>query len=283
MIEFTGVTKKLDGFTLKDISLKLPKGYIMGLVGPNGAGKTTLLHLLLGLYRPNEGEITVFGKSYDGGEREIKNDIGYVLAEELFCGEMTLLENAAMYGKYYENYEESLFTSYCERFQLDTGKKLKKQSKGQQLKFQFAFALAHQPKLLVLDEPTANFDPKFREEFRHILTDFVKDGEKSVLLATHLTKDLDRMADYIAFLHKGQLIFSMDREMLCEKYRLVGGEDYKIRLLHKEKVIFAEKGEFGTKALVKHSKWNEYDRQLTVTIPTIEELMYYIIKGGGHA
>ena len=184
-----------------------------------------------------------------------------------------------MYGKYYEKYETDIFLQYCKRLQLEEAKKYKQLSKGEKLKFQFAFALAHQPKLLILDEPTANFDPEFRKEFLSILTEFVSDGEKSVLLATHITEDLDRIADYVTFLHKGEVKFSMDRKTLEQSYRLVSGEDYKINLINKERIIFKEKGKYGSKALVMHRRFSNYSDGVQVEIPGIEDIMYYMLKG----
>lgn len=252
----------------------------MGLIGQNGAGKSTILKILLGLYAPDSGEMSLFGTTYQENEKYIKNNIGYVLTEDgLFFGEMTLLENVRLYGKYYENHSESLFRSYAADFGLKENTKVKKLSKGEYLKFQFAFALSHQPKLLLLDEPTANFDPDFRRKFLHIITDYMKDGKKSVILATHLTGDLDKIADYITFVDTGSLLFSMDRESLNKHFRMVAGEEYKVNLLPKENIIYKETGEYGTKALVKHGRWSQYGDALTVTYPTIEELMYFMLKG----
>lgn len=273
------VEKKLGNFHLTDISFQLPKGYIMGLIGPNGAGKTSLLYMMLGLYALDEGKITVNGLDTAKQEAAAKEQIGFVLTEELFCSQMSLKENANMYGKYYSEYEEELFLKYCSRFSLDFHKKLKKHSKGEKLKFQFAFALSHHPKLLILDEPTANFDPAFRDSFFKILTDFVRDGEHSVILATHLTKDLDRIADYVTFLNGGRLEFSMDKEKMADSYRLISGEDYKINLLPKEEMVYKEKGKYASKALVRKSKWSVYDKELQVDIPTIEDIMYFTLKG----
>ena len=253
MLEIQGLEKKLEGFTLQDVNIKLPKGYIMGLIGENGAGKTTLLNLILGLYKPTKGQIIIDGMTYENQEKEIRNLLGYVLVDDVFSGEMKLIDQADMYGKYYENYDRTLFLDYCKRFELEEKKKYKKLSKGEKLKFQFAFALAHKPKLLILDEPTANFDPEFREEFLKIITEFVADGENSVLLATHMTEELDRIADYVTFLHKGKVKFSVDRSELEKKYRLVSGEDYKINLIKKERVIHKEKGKYATTALVEHT------------------------------
>lgn len=280
MVQLTDIKKKLGHFFLEDITFTLPEGYIMGLIGQNGAGKSTILKILLGLYAPDSGEMSLFGTTYQENEKYIKNNIGYVLTEDgLFFGEMTLLENVRLYGKYYENHSESLFRSYAADFGLKENTKVKKLSKGEYLKFQFAFALSHQPKLLLLDEPTANFDPDFRRKFLHIITDYMKDGKKSVILATHLTGDLDKIADYITFVDAGSLLFSMDRESLNKHFRMVAGEEYKVNLLPKENIIYKETGEYGTKALVKHGRWSQYGDALTVTYPTIEELMYFMLKG----
>lgn len=279
IIEVKEVSKRLGSFTLNNITLELPKGYICGLIGPNGAGKTTLLHLILGLYRPEGGSILIDGMSYNDRETQIHDRIGTVLLEDLFDGALTLRQNGDEYGRYYSSYNAQVLEQYLERFGLESGRLFKKLSKGEKLKFQFAFALSHNAKLLVLDEPTGNFDVSFREEFFKILKEFIADGERSVLLSTHLTEDLDRMADYICYLEKGKVIFSGDIEELHDTYRMVAGEDYKVKLLRKEDIIYMEKGKYGTKALVKYRPRCPYD-SLTVTIPTIEELMYFITKRG---
>ena len=280
MVKVENVTKKFEefSFSLKDISFTVPKGYICGLIGENGAGKSTLLNMILGLYQPNKGEIYVNGSNVVINEKITKDQIGYVLAEELFDSHLTLMRNADTYGKYYSKYDAKLFKEYCERFELDVKCKLKNLSKGQKLKFQFAFALAHKPLLLVLDEPTANFDPKFRKEFFDILVDFISDGEHSVILATHLTSDLEVIGDYITFLHKGRLVFSEDREKLLSSYRLLQGPAYKGNLLNKDRVIHIEKKDNVMTALVRYSKFEEYDKELMVSIPTIEEIMYHYVK-----
>lgn len=282
MIKIEGVSKKLGVFSMRDVSFTVPPGYICGLIGENGAGKTTLLRLLLGLYQPDAGKIEIAGHDIRLEEAAAKNDIGYVLSEELFDRNLTLLENADLYGRYYDRYDREKFLSYCGRFELDAKKKLKKHSKGEKLKFQFAFALAHAPKVLLLDEPTSGFDPEFRREFLKILTEYISDGEHSVLLATHLTSDLERFGDYITFLHQGKIVFSMDRETLENSFRLVSGEDYKLNLLQKDKVIYKEKGVYGSKALVRHGRLSVYDREVSAETPTIEDIMYFMMKGENH-
>ncbi|MGN0142222.1 MAG: ABC transporter ATP-binding protein [Roseburia sp.] len=280
MLQLEHISKKIGNFHLEDISLELPPGYIMGLIGPNGAGKTTLLHLILGLYRPGEGTLRIAGREYEEAEQEIREMTGSVLLDELFVPGFSLKENATLYGKYYKKYSYSILEDYLHRFGLNPRSLYRRLSRGEKLKFQFAFALSHAPKLLVLDEPTGNFDPDFREEFWEILKNFIADGEKSVILSTHLTEDLDRMADYITYLDKGKLLVSTDIESLRDSYRLVTGETYKIRLLPAESMVYMEEGSYGTRALVRHHRRYKYDAALTVTQPTIEELMYFQTKGG---
>lgn len=280
MLHVENVSKRLQQFWLQDITFSLPKGYIMGLVGPNGSGKTTLLYVLLGLFQAEQGHFNVNGYGEEQ-ENEYKNNIGFVLNEDIFLPGISLLKNADYFGNFYSGYRRERFQELCNRFQLQPEKKLKKFSKGEKLKFQFAFALSHDPKLLLLDEPTANFDPEFREEFISIITRFVSDGEHSVLMATHLTDELDQIADYITFLYQGKLLFSKDKESMYNSYRLVSGEDYKINLIKKEKLIYKEKGTYASKALVYHTKRSQYDRELSVEIPSIEDIMYFLLKGKG--
>ncbi len=278
MIKIKGVSKKLESFELKNVNIELPEGYIMGLIGPNGSGKTTLINLILGLYKAEKGEISVFEKNYEEDEKAIHEEIGYVLQERLFEGHLTLEENGNHYGKYYKKYKTERFLELLKQFSLDSKQRYKKLSKGQELKFQFAFAMSHEPKLLILDEPTGNFDPDFRKQFLNMLKDFIADGKHSVLLATHITDDLDRMADYITYLENGKQLFSMDIESIHDTYRLVTGEAYKLRLLPKEDVIYMEEGVYTAKALIKYYARRPYDKKITLTIPTTEEIMYFITK-----
>ncbi len=278
MIESREVSKKLGKFILKNSSFTLPDGYICGLAGPNGAGKTTLLHLLLGLYQPDAGSIQVDGMSYEDKEKQIHDRTGVVLTEELFEPALTCMQNSAYYGRYFSHYSREQMAHYLTLFHLDHHAKFGRLSKGEKLKCQFAFALSHDAKLLILDEPTANFDPHFREQFFHLLQEFIADGKKSVILATHLTEDLDRIADYLVYLEQGSQIFAGDMESFRESYRIVAGEAYQIKLLPKEKILCMEEKSYGARALVAHSRLNRYAPALSVTYPTIEEFMYFYSK-----
>lgn len=274
MIEVKDVSKKLGSFKLKNISFQLPKGYIMGLIGPNGAGKTSLLKLLLGLYRADDGEIIIDGMNYEQQERQIKEEIGFVLQSVEFFEYRSIRENAKVLGAHYENYEKAEFDRYCEEFELNQEAKAEKLSRGERMKFQFAFALAHHPKLLIFDEATGSFDPEFRAKMQKHMTDFVSDGEHSILFSSHVCEEMERIADYITMLQNGELVFSMDRETLLDSYRVITGEPYKLRLLRPERVIWKQENEFGARALVTHSQGSQYDREVTVTRPAVEDILY---------
>ncbi len=278
LLELKDVSKRLGKFHIKNISMELPEGYILGLIGPNGSGKTSLIHLILGLYRPSQGDIAIDDKNYTDDEMAIRNMIGTVLLDEMFDDGVSLLSNGIRYGRYYEDFNQDVMEAYLERFNLDKKRKYNKLSKGEKLKFQFAFALSHDARLLILDEPTGNFDPEFRKEFFQVIKEFIADGTRSVIISTHLTDDLDKVADYILYIENGDTIFSGDIEKLRDSYRLVTGENYKINLIDKERIIHKEVGNYGTRALVTHRPRYTYDKEVTVTVPTLEELMYFVTK-----
>jgi len=265
---------------MKDIDFQLPDGYIMGLVGANGSGKTTLLKMLLGLFTPDSGSIRIDGQEYDSAEHSIREDIGYVLQEELFDSSLSAWENVDYYGHYYKKYDKELCRKYMEEFELEGSRRYKVFSKGEKLKLQLAFALAHQPKYLIMDEPAGNFDPDFAEIFYRRLVEFVSDGKHSVLLSSHQTEGLEHMVDYVTFLQNGKLIFSENIEELHKRYKMVSGESYKIKLIPKERIIYMEENAYGARALALNSRIHPFDRELLVEDATIEELMYFITKGG---
>lgn len=278
MIKLDKIRKHIGNFVLRNITLEIPEGYIIGLIGANGCGKTSLLHVLMGLYKPDAGVMELMGMSYPANEAALHDQIGVVFQERLYEDYMTLQENAAYYGRFYSNYDEAYLLELLKKYELDPKRKYKCLSKGEELKFQFAVALAHHPKLLLLDEPTGNFDPEFRDEFLKSLKEFIADGEHTIILATHLTDDLDKMADYLIYMEEGSILTAMDIEELRSKYRIVAGEDYRIKLLSEQRIIHMEKGEFATKALIKHRQIDDYDETYTVSVPTIEEFMYYVTK-----
>ena len=276
MIDCNNVSKRFTSFSLKNITFNLPAGYICGLIGENGSGKTTLINILSGLYS-YDGEVRISGRDYCNHEYDIKQDIGVVVHGDIFEAKESLISNANYFGRFYKKYSENLLENYLERFNLNDKKKYKELSKGEKLKFALAFALAHEPRLLLLDEPGANFDIEFRKEFNSLLREFIIDGTRSVILSTHIISDVETFADYILFLKNGKQVLFGDVETIREKYRMVSGEKYKIKLL-KDRIIYLEEGRISCNALVKHDKQG-YDKELKVWEPGIDELMYYIGKG----
>ncbi len=276
--EIKDMYKRLDAFELGSINMKLEPGYIMGLVGPNGAGKTTLLLTLLGLYQPDEGSIHIFGYDMKDQEKEAKTRIGFVLDENPFLDYYSAKDNARMYGGYYPRWDQNTFEKYCRQFELNTKKPLKKLSKGNQMKFQLAFALSHNARLLVLDEPTSGLDPVFRRELIEIMCDIISEGDCSIIYSTHLTEELDKIADFITFLYNGKQQFSSSKEELMDQYGLVRGSARDIVALEEQLVVGKRITETTAEALIRKENAVAIDH-LTVLQPTIEDIMYYTLNG----
>ncbi len=278
MISFKEVNRKLGRFEVKVASFDIPEGCICGLVGRNGAGKTTLINLLLGLIKPDSGEIVIDGMDYENNEKDIRKLLGFVLVDELFMQHLTPEDNGDHFGSFYEAYDKEEYRHFLEKFNIAGRKRFKDLSRGQKLKCQFAFALAIRPKYLILDEPTANFDPEFREDFWKSIRQFTSNGINSVLLATHLTDDLDRMADMLIFMDEGKIICNGDMENFRQQYRILSGEKYLLKNIPKEYVINIEEGKYSSKALVinKHG----FPDGLTDQPASIEEFMYHYSKRG---
>ena len=276
-LEVSGMYKRLETFELANINFKLEPGYIMGLIGPNGAGKTTFIHTLLGLYKPTQGSIKVFGYDLLEQEREAKAQIGFALDENPFAENLSAKDNARMYGRYYPNWDKKTFDKYCRQFEFDTKKPLKKLSKGNQMKFQLAFALSHNARLLVLDEPTSGLDPVFRREFKEIMCDIISEGDRSILFSTHLTEELDKIADYLTFLHNGKQQFSYSKEELMEQYGLIRGSEREIAELENSNIVGMRIRESMTEALVRKERL-VLPQGLPILQPSIEDIMYYSVN-----
>ncbi len=276
-LEVTEMYKRLQTFELTNINIKLESGYIMGLIGPNGSGKTTFIHTLLGLYKPTQGSIRVFGYDLMEQEREAKAQIGFALDENPFADHLSAKDNGRMYGRYYPNWDQKTFDKYCRQFEFNARKPLKKLSKGNQMKFQLAFALSHNARLLVLDEPTSGLDPVFRRELKEIMCDIISDGGRSILFSTHLTEELDKIADYITFIYNGRQQFSSSREELSEQYGLVRGSKKDITELGNSSIVGMRCRESMTEALVRKNQV-VLPKGLTLLQPTIEDIMYYTVN-----
>lgn len=275
-LEVENVGKAYDNFELHDVSFKLEEGLIMGLIGTNGAGKTTLIQMILGLIKKT-GTIKIFGLDIDEFEREAKDLCGFVLDDNPFLKSISGIGNARIFGPYYSGWDEAKFIQYSKKFNVNIKKPLSKLSQGTVTKFQLAFALSHNAKLLVFDEPSAGLDPIFRRELLDIMYDIIMDGERSILFSTHLTHDLDNVADYIVMLHNGEQLFSMQKDELLERYVLVRGSRQDINLLLSTGVVGRKHGATYSEALVEKAQYEPSER-LTSMRPTIEDIMYHMVK-----
>ena len=223
-LELKNVCKSFRDFTLNNISFTLPQGYIMGLVGPNGAGKTTTIQLILNMLEKDAGKILAFGKDNVVSEKEIKQDIGIVFDSIFYVDSWTVKDTEKAVSIFYDNWRHDIFNDMVKRFDLPLNKKVGELSRGMQMKLMLACAFSHDAKLLMLDEPTSGLDPLTRDEFLEILQDYIRDGQRSVLFSTHITTDLERVADYITLINRGNMIFTGSMEDLLSSYRLIKGK-----------------------------------------------------------
>jgi ABC-2 type transport system ATP-binding protein len=222
-LEIRGVGKRYKGFALEDVSFALPRGYVMGLIGPNGAGKTTLIKLVLNLVRRSAGAIRVLGLDNLRAEAEIKARIGFVPDEPKFHEDVPLRTLKAATAPFYPGWDDRRFRELASTFQLPMDKKYKALSHGTKVKFALALALSHGAELVLLDEPTSGLDPVFRRELLGILAGLLQDDRVSVLFSTHITADLEKIADFITFLKDGRVVFSRSKDEVLGTYGVVKG------------------------------------------------------------
>lgn len=214
-LEIKGLRKEYSEFVLESMDLTIEKGKIMGLVGENGAGKTTAMKAMLGIIKADGGTVCFFGKELSGGYSGNKNDIGVVLGEVNFYETMTPEQVGKVCGGIYKNWDEKRFKDSLGRMNVAMNKKIKDFSKGMRIKLALATALSHQAKILILDEPTSGLDPVAREEILDEFKAFTANGEGAILLSSHITSDLEKIADDITFIHKGKVVFTKSREELA--------------------------------------------------------------------
>jgi ABC-2 type transport system ATP-binding protein len=217
----TELRKEYKEFILNDISLNIPRGYIMGIIGPNGAGKSTTIKIMMNLVRPDRGEVLLFGLTHDKDEKEIKNRIGYVGEEQYFYENKTVAWTARFVSQYYKEWDENLFGNYLNEFKISRTKKIKELSKGMRVKLALAIALSHNPELVILDEPTAGLDPVVRRDLLEILRGITDDEKRSVIISSHITDDIARIADYITYMIDGRIILSAEKDELLSNWKKI--------------------------------------------------------------
>lgn len=290
VLELNNLTKRYDTFTLDSINMSLEEGFIMGLVGQNGAGKTTIIKLILGLLRRDNGSIHILGKDIDEDSNEIKQQIGFVLDESDWYDSFTIREMVKIISTFYDNWDQTIFEKYLKSFTLEEASRIDSLSKGMKMKFSLAVALSHNAKLIIMDEPTSGLDPIIRDEVLEILQKIIADGGRSILFSSHISSDIDKIADYITFINEGQIIFSKSREEIADTYRLVTGPieylDQDIArffdAIRKKKRNFTA---ITTDAKKIEKEFASYfgDRSMVIERAGIDDIMLHLVKGEQYA
>lgn len=281
IIEIKNLKKKYDDkFELGKIDITIPKGVIVGLIGENGAGKTTLIKLMLNIIKSDNGEIKIFGKDNKRKEKEIKEDIGVVLDNMFFPELLNAKDINNSMKDIYKNWDSKLYFSYLKEFDLPDNKSLKSMSKGMRKKLEIATALAHKPKLLILDEPISGLDPVIRNEVLDIFQKFIEDEEHGVLLSTHITSDLEHIADEIIFIDKGKKVLQKSRDEIIDNYGILKCDIDYFSNIDKKDIITYKKTKYAYEILVddKEKTSKKYPSCVIDKI-TLEDLMVLVIKG----
>ena len=277
-IELSHINKSFGDFAIRDLNLTVPSGTICGLVGENGAGKSTTIRLLMGALQPDSGTASVLGTNVSSPEfREGKEDVGVVLDEAYFPESL----NAAQVGKImaatYCQWDQKLYDSYLKRFDLPEKKQFKDFSRGMRMKLAIAVALSHQPKLLVLDEATAGLDPIVRDEVLDIFNEFTREEDHSILISSHILSDLEKLCDYIAFIHKGDLLFCEEKDRLLEQYGILEDSRENLDCLQPEAIVAREENRYGgVRALVRRDL---APAGFQLEKPSVEDIVLFLVKG----
>ena len=279
-IEIRGLCKSYGAFALKDVSFSLPGGAIMGLIGENGAGKTTTIKCMLNLIRRDGGEIALLGRDSLREERAVKADIGVVLDECFFHDSLRPRDIGRILAPSFPTWDDGLFRSYLDKFGLPAGQTVKEFSRGMKMKLSLAAALAHRPRLLILDEATAGLDPVVRDEILDEFLAFVCDEDHGILISSHITGDLEKVADYITYLHQGRVVLSEAKDVILDSYGRAAGTADQLARVDPADLVRVRRGSFGWEGLVAdRAAFRRKYRDLLVEKTTLEDIMLFIGKG----
>ncbi|MDE6919347.1 MAG: ABC transporter ATP-binding protein [Lachnospiraceae bacterium] len=278
-LEVRNLSKSFADFRLHDITFTVPKGYIMGLIGPNGSGKTTTIKLILNMSKRTNGEVKILGFDNIACEQEAKRNLGVVFDSNYFSDEWAVSQVEKSVSAFYENWNTQKFSEALKRFHILPTRKVKELSKGMQMKLMLACAFSYDAKLLILDEPTSGLDPVSRDELLSILSEYIEDGEHSVLFSTHITGDLERAADYITYIRYGELFFSGGKDEFVDHFRIVKGGRGELSADLRQKMLGIRDFSTGFEALVKTEDLKQF-AHLAVEPASIDDIVVFTCKGG---
>lgn len=279
-IEIRDLSKRLNEFELNIDKLDIKKGYITGFVGPNGSGKTTTIKLIMNMLFKDSGSIKIFEKENDIESLDIKEIIGYVGETPGYMQDSKLKAIKKGISCFYKNWNDNIYKRYIKQFKLDENKKYKELSKGQQKKFELVMELSHNPKLIIMDEPTANLDPLVRNEFLEILQEHIEKEDATVFYSTHITSDLDKVADYLVFIFEGKVILYGDKESILENHKIIRGNKELLDIETKKELIAYNENSFGFEGLAKNIKsaYEVFGEEVIYDNANLEDILMYYTK-----
>ncbi len=268
------LNKSYKAFALTDVTFSLPEGCITGFIGANGAGKTTILRTILGLTQKNSGSIQIFGLDMERNAKQIKNRIGVVLDDGCFYEELSLAEMKSIISSAYTMWSEQDFKRYMDMFKLEPKQKISTLSKGMKMKYALALALSHNAELLIMDEPTSGLDPMIRSQLLKVLADYMENGGKGVLFSTHITSDLDKIADMLIMIDHGRIVFQEEKDVLLDNYRIVKGDTKLLTEEMRKLFLSVTETPFGFTGITKHAaKVQDFLSDVIIERPAIEDIM----------
>ena len=279
-IEIKNLTKHYKGFSLNKISFTVPKGCIMGFVGENGAGKTTTIKAILDLIHPDGGEISIFGESSRNLSKKLKAQLGVVFDGSNLHDGLAATDINLVMKNIYTNWDEGHYDQFLKRFELPRDKRLKEFSRGMKMKLSIGIALSHQSKLLILDEATSGLDPMVRDEILDLFLEFIQDEEHTILLSSHIISDIEKIADYVTFIHQGNIVFSENKDELLYQYGVVRCRKEDVKDIDSSYVVGIRENSFGTEVMLRNKdSFQRRYHQYSVERTSIEEIMLFVSRG----
>ncbi len=277
ILEISNLSKSYKDFRLKNVSFTLPTGYIMGMIGPNGAGKTTIIKTIMNLVMKQEGQVKVFGLDHQEAEVEIKKRIGFVYDTPNFYGHLNLKRLKNVIAPFYERWDDKVFGDLIGKFGLPLNKAVKKFSRGMSMKASIAIALSHHADFIIMDEPTSGLDPVVRRELLDLLRDLMQDERKSILFSSHVTTDIEQVADYITYINHGEVVFSQTKDEVYEGHALVKGGNDLLDHDTRKTMVAVRSSEYGFEGLTTNLKASKalFGDQVVYDKATLEDIMFF--------
>ena len=276
-VEIRGLCKSFGSFGIRDLDLDIPRGYVVGLIGENGAGKTTLIKCITGANIPDSGEIRLFGSQDSNGS---EGRLGVVFDECHFFQQMNGEQIGKLMSSLFANWDDARYRELMSDFDIPLDKRIKDYSRGMRMRIQVAVALSHSPDLVIMDEATAGMDPAARDEFLDLVMEYMQDESHTVLMSSHITSDLERIADYIVFIHQGRIVMNGPKDEILESYGIVKGSESAVLAVGRENIVSVKRDQFSTSALVRDRRGvAEAYPELVVDPASLDDIMVMVIRG----